>query len=145
MVESSKRLQVYVVEDSATLVQRLTSAIEGAGAKVVGHSAGAQRAISEISVLQPDLILIDISLESGNGFDVLRELRDRGAAESARKVVLTNHSNAQYRELSFRLGASQFYDKSSEMGHVLALIETMAAAYRTTDGGIRGTESQEKP
>lgn len=136
MVESSNPLRVYVVEDAITL-QVLTAAIEAAGAKLVGHSAGAQRAISEISGRQPDLILLDISLDSGNGFDVLRELRDRGVAESAKKVVFTNHSNAQYRELSLRLGAAEFYDKASEMGHVLTLIQTMAAAHRATSGASR--------
>jgi DNA-binding NarL/FixJ family response regulator len=126
MSEFSKQLQVYVVEDSPIMSQLLTVSIRAAGAELVGHSASAQRAISEISVLQPDLILVDISLDLGNGFDVLRVLQDRGLARSARKVVLTNHANAEYRALCFRLGADQFCDKSSETWQVLALINAMA-------------------
>lgn len=124
-----KPLRVYVVEDSPIMLQLLTSAIEGAGADLVGHSANAQPAINEISVFKPDLIVIDISLDSGNGFDVLRVLRDRGVAQSARKVVLTNHANEQYRELSFRLGANDFCDKASDTWQVLALIQTMAVGH----------------
>jgi DNA-binding NarL/FixJ family response regulator len=125
----SKQLQVYVVEDSAIMLHPLAVTIEAAGAKLVGHSASAQRAISEISVLQPDLILVDISLDLGNGFEVLRVLQDRGLAQSARKVVLTNHANAEYRALCFRLGADQFCDKSSETWQVLGLINAMAAGH----------------
>ena len=107
----------------------LISTIEGAGAELVGHSASAQQAIKDIAALEPDLILIDISLDFGNGFDVLRVLRSRGIAQSARKVVLTNYANAEYRNLCLRLGANQFCDKSSEMWQVLALIQTMAIGH----------------
>jgi DNA-binding NarL/FixJ family response regulator len=129
MSEFSKQLQVYLVEDSPLMQRMLASTIESAGAELVGHSDSAQRAIDEIFALQPDLILIDISLNSGNGFDVLRLLRHRGLAQSARKVVLTNHANAEYRALSFRLGADQFYDKSFEMLRVIELIRMMAAGH----------------
>jgi DNA-binding NarL/FixJ family response regulator len=108
MSEFSKQLQVYVVEDSALMVRMLASTIEAVGAELVGSSDSTQRAVNEIFVLQPDLILIDISLNRGNGFDVLRLLRHRNVAQSARKVVLTNHANADFRNLSFRLGANEF-------------------------------------
>jgi DNA-binding NarL/FixJ family response regulator len=129
MSEFSEQLQVYVVEDSPLLLRMLTATVEEAGAELVGHSDSATQAINEIFTLQPDLILIDISLNRGNGFDVLRLLRHRGLAQSARKVVLTNHANAEYRALSFRLGANQFYDKSFEMLKVLDLIKMMAAGH----------------
>jgi DNA-binding NarL/FixJ family response regulator len=131
MSEFSKQFQVYVVEDSPIMLQLLTVSIKAAGAELVGHSASAQRAISEISVLQPDLILVDISLDFGNGFDVLRVLQDRGLAQSARKVVLTNHANDEYRARCFSLGADQFCDKASETWQVLALINAMAVGHGT--------------
>jgi DNA-binding NarL/FixJ family response regulator len=138
MSEFSKQLQVYLVEDSPIIQQLLVSTIEGAGAELVGRSSSAQQAINEIATLEPDLIVIDISLDFGNGFDVLRMLRDRHLAESARKVVLTHHANAEYRNLCFRLGASQFCDKSSDMWQVLALINTMAIGHRARPRGAPG-------
>jgi DNA-binding NarL/FixJ family response regulator len=129
MSKSSKQLQIYVVEDSPILMHLLAATIKTANAELVGHSDSAQRAISEISLLQPDLILIDIGLSFGSGFDVLRLLKERGIAHSASKVVLTNHANAEYKALSFRLGASQYYDKSSEILRVSELIRMMAAGH----------------
>jgi DNA-binding NarL/FixJ family response regulator len=146
MDEFSKPLQVYVVEDSPIILQLINLSVEGAGAELAGHSADAQQAINDISVLEPDLIVLDISLDCGNGFDVLRVLRDRDLASSARKVVLTNHANSEYRDLCFRLGASQFCDKSSDMWKVLALISTMAASHtvrsRTSVGSDPETKSR---
>jgi DNA-binding NarL/FixJ family response regulator len=86
--------------------------------------------------------LIDISLNRGNGFDVLRLLRHRRLAQSATKVVLTNNASAEYRELSMRLGASQFYDKSFEMLKVLELIKMLAAGHATGKRSPVGTDSE---
>ena len=130
MSEISKPLHVYVVEDSPIIRRLLASTIEAAGAELVGSSAGAETAIAELSVLQPDLILIDISLDSGSGFDVLRALQERDLVPSAIKVVLTNHANPEYQNLSLRLGADSFFDKSSETSQVLALINVLAAEKR---------------
>jgi DNA-binding NarL/FixJ family response regulator len=129
MRESSTALRIYVVEDSPIMLRLLTSAIDAAGAKLSGHSANAQQAIEAISVLEPDLILIDISLNFGNGFDVLRVLRERGVALTAKKVVLTNHANDEYKKLCLRLGADKFLDKASETAQALALINTLAAEH----------------
>jgi DNA-binding response OmpR family regulator len=81
-------------------------------------------------VLQPDLILVDIRLQSGSGFDVLQALQERHLLPGAVKAVLTNHANAEYEQLSFRLGADRFFDKASETSHVLPLIGTLVARKR---------------
>ena len=81
-------------------------------------------------MLQPDLILVDIRLKSGSGFDVLQALQERHLLPGAVKAVLTNHANAEYEQLSFRLGADRFFDKASETAHVLPLIGTLVAQKR---------------
>ena len=140
MNEMPKPLQVYVVEDSPIVQRLLGSAIAAAGAELDGCSDDAQTAIADVSALQPDLILIDISLASSSGFDVLKALHDRSLVPEAVKVVLTNHADDEYRNLSLRLGADRFFDKSSETSQALALISTLAterrvAAFRKRTGG----------
>jgi DNA-binding NarL/FixJ family response regulator len=127
MFEPPKPLQVYIVEDSAIIRRLIASTIEAAGAELVGHSAEAAAAIAELAVLRPDLVVIDIGLKSGTGFDVLEALQKSDARPQPIKVVLTNHANDDYRRMSLRLGANGFFDKSSEMSQVLALISALAA------------------
>jgi DNA-binding NarL/FixJ family response regulator len=122
-----KSLQVYIVEDSPIIRWLLASTIEAAGAELVGHSADAQTAIADLSVLEPDLILVDIRLKAGSGFEVLKALQERHLLPTAMKAVLSNHANAEYKQLSFRLGADCFFDKSSETSHVLPLIGALVA------------------
>ena len=143
MSEISKLLQVYVVEDSPIIRRLLVSTIEAAGAELVGSSTGAQSAIADLSVLLPDLIVVDISLNSGNGFDVLRALQERKLVPAAIKVVLTNFASAENENLSLRLGANRFFDKSSETSQVLALINVLAA--ERLHGGNRPRGSRHDP
>jgi DNA-binding NarL/FixJ family response regulator len=69
------------------------------------------------------VVLIDISLRSGSGFDVLKVLKEQNLAPVAIKVVLTNHP--EYRDVCTLLGADEFFDKSMEMTQALAFISAM--------------------
>lgn len=131
MSEMPRPLQVYIVEDSPITQRMLASAIEAAGAELSGSSADAQTAIGDVFALQPDLVVIDISLASGSGFDVLKAMRDHSLAPAAIKVVLTNHPYIEYKNLSLRLGADRFFDKSFETSQALTLINALAAEGRT--------------
>ena len=143
MEEIPKPLYVYVVEDSPIIRRLLTSTIEAAGAELVGSSGTAPAAIADLGLLQPDLVLIDISLDSGNGFDVLRALQESKLAPAAIKVVLTNHASAEHHNLSLRLGAHSFFDKASETSQVLALISALAAEKRRRGGQPRDPDHHE--
>jgi CheY-like chemotaxis protein len=123
-------LRVYIVEDSSITRRLLASAIEAAGAQVSGSSAEAQTAIGDLFALQPDLILIDIGLASGSGLEVLKALQDHSLVPAAMKVVLTNYAGIEYKNLSVKLGADRFFDKSFEISQALALISTLAAEAR---------------
>ena len=120
-------IRVFIVEDSAILLERLTAAVNAAGAEVVGHSSTAEEAIAAFARFQPDLLIIDIQLSSGTGFDVLRALQAPSQARAPTKMVLTNHATAEYRELSLQLGANAFFDKSSEVSKALEFIHRLAA------------------
>lgn len=141
MKDFPEPLKVYAVEDSQILGRLLASTVQAAGAEFIGSSGGAQSAIADLAVLQPDLILIDLVLDSGSGFDVLREIRNRGFAPTAMKVVLTNHATSEYERLSLQLGAHRFFDKASQTSEVLALINALAAEKRRAPRHDPGGES----
>jgi DNA-binding NarL/FixJ family response regulator len=143
MNEIPKPLQVYIVEDSPIIRRLLASSVEAASAELIGYSTSAQKAIADLSVLQPDLILVDIRLDTGTGFDVLRALQERNLLRTTVKVVLTNHANAEYESLSRRLGANRFFDKSAETSQVLALINALAAEKRPSGSRARDSNNRD--
>jgi len=130
-------LHVYVVEDSPIIQRLIASAVEAAGAEMSGYSADAQTAIADVFTLEPDLIMIDIGLASGSGFDVLKALHDHSLVPGATKVVLTNYASTEYQNLSARFGADRFFDKSSETWKALALINALAAKKENKSAPLR--------
>ena len=125
---ASTALQVYVIEDSPIFTGLLSAAIESAGGELVGHSGNAEQALADLSRIAADLIVIDLTLDSGSGLEVLAALKRLGLARGATKVVLTNHSAAECGSLSYELGATYFYEKEHESWRALELIGRMAAA-----------------
>ena len=105
-------MRVFLVEDAPLLRERLTALITSVGASAVGHAEGANEAIEGILAAGPDVVVLDLHLKQGNGFEVLRAVRK--AAPSIAFFVLTNHPHEGYRASAERLGARGIYDKSSE-------------------------------
>jgi len=120
-------MEIYLVEDSSLVRARLAALLEAVpGASLVGEADRADTAIRGILALRPDLVLLDINLAQGSGFDVLRAVCRE--APEIDVYVLSNFTAAPYRELAERLGARGFFDKSHEIERVRDLVAKRAAA-----------------
>jgi DNA-binding NarL/FixJ family response regulator len=122
---SAMKLRVYLVEDSAIMSPVLRTLIEAVGARIVGNSGAARPAIEDIKVLQPDVVVIDIGLREGSGFDVLKALFDEKATTGPARIVLTNHTLDPYRKAAQRWGATYFFDKGKEIPEMLRVLRDM--------------------
>ena len=114
------------MEDAPLLRERLEALIVSIpGTRVVGHADGAQAALRGILAERPDVVVLDIHLADGNGFDVLRGLR---AAQFAPEIhVLTNYPLDSYRQAAERLGARGFFDKSTQFDALRAALAARKA------------------
>jgi DNA-binding NarL/FixJ family response regulator len=120
------KLRVYLVEDSSIMSPVLRTLIEAIGAKIVGNSGAASPAIEDIKVLRPDVVVVDIGLREGNGFDVLKALFKEWGALGPARMVLTSHTLDPYRKAAKRWGAKYFFDKSSQIPEMLRVLREMA-------------------
>ena len=119
------KLRVYLVEDSAIMSPVLRTLIEAVGAKVVGNSGAASPAIEDIKILRPDVVVVDIGLREGNGFDVLKALYKELGPEGPARMVLTNHALEPYRKAAQHWGAKYFFDKSNQIPEMLRVLRSM--------------------
>ena len=118
--------KIFVVEDSPLVLERLKQMIAAVpGAGVVGEAATAAGAIRGILQARPDLVLVDLNLAEGSGFDVLRALRSR--LPEVEFYMLSNFSEYPYQQLAERLGAAGYFDKSKDLEQLRGLIEMHAA------------------
>ena len=90
------------------------------GNRVVGEAADVREAISGILAARPDVVLLDLSLATGSGFDVLKAVHGREPAIDF--YMLSNFASEPYRRHAERLGASGFFDKSTELERLRAVL-----------------------
>lgn len=121
-------MEIFLVEDSAPVRARLAEMLGAIpGASLVGQADRADAAIRDILALQPDVVVLDLSLAGGtSGFEVLRAVSRQ--APEIDIYMISNFVAEPYRELAERLGARDFFDKSRELERVRRVIAERAAA-----------------
>lgn len=119
-------LRVFVVEDTPLIRVRIEEMVVEAGAVVAGHAGGVQAAIDAILAQRPDLVVLDIQLTDGSGFDVLRAVRAQ--APEIDVYLFSNFAAYQYRQLAETLGARGFFDKSREFESMRDVVAQRAAS-----------------
>lgn len=118
-------MRVFIVEDSQILLDRILQYFARENQiEVIGSSAEAANAIAEITRLKPDLVLLDIRLRQGNGFQVLQAVKK--SARSPIVIILTNFSYIQYSEKFLAQGADYFFDKSTEFNQAIDVVRELA-------------------
>jgi DNA-binding NarL/FixJ family response regulator len=119
--------KVFLAEDSPLVLARIKGLLASAPeAEIVGEADSAAGAIEGILQSRPDVVLLDLNLAPGSGFDVLRSLHPR--LPGVDFYMLSNFAAAPYRELAARLGAKDYFDKSSDFKRVLDLLAGRAAS-----------------
>ena len=125
VMQTERPTHIYIVDDSAAIRARLGEMLSRLeGVRVVGQAAEGPRAATEILALRPDSVLLDLKLGVGSGMQVLRTVHPQAPAIAF--VVLTNHSEPQYRRACERAGAAYFLDKSTEFDRVPGVIAEIA-------------------
>ena len=118
----------FVVEDSARIRARVIALMESiAGVEVVGFSDTATESIEWLKSHDWNAVIIDLNINSGSGITVLEYLRSPEFLNK-QKVVLTNYGFPEVKARCFELGATAFFDKSTEIEGLLELLEEEASS-----------------
>ena len=109
-------MKVLLVEDSEILRNVIKeSLMECKGLLVENFAATQTEAIALLDAQKFDMILVDIELSEGNGFEVIKHtLTADYPFKPPVFVMLTNHIYPHYRNSAKQLGVTYFFDKSME-------------------------------
>lgn len=118
----AQAVKVFLAEDSAPLRTRIAGLL-GAVATVVGEGNTPQRCIDGILATQPDVVVLDVQLEGGQGIEVLRAVR--AADPTVAFIVFSNNANPAYRKRYLGAGAQLFLDKSTEFDKLAAAVSAV--------------------
>jgi DNA-binding NarL/FixJ family response regulator len=129
--DRSNPMRILLVEDSALISDALMEILSDDNNLVVDGIATTQNtAITLLEKQAFDMLLVDIELAQGNGFEVIRHTQKNSYQfKPPLLVVLTNHANTQYRKLAKELGVNYFFDKSMDFDLAIETIELEAKKF----------------
>ncbi|MCK4345671.1 MAG: response regulator transcription factor [Bacteroidales bacterium] len=114
-------MKVIIADDSKMLRERIINMLLTIpGVEIVAEAENSHEAIKYIEKLKPDVLILDIRMPGGNGFEMLKSIQQKKL--SMIKILFTNYPLDQYKEKCFELGADYFFDKSTEFEKVKEVI-----------------------
>jgi DNA-binding NarL/FixJ family response regulator len=117
----ARKFRVLLVDDHPIVRQGLGLLINREqDLAVCGEADGAHSAFQAIGTLNPDIVVLDISLSGPDGLDVLKEIRIKSG--SLPVLLLSMHDETIYAERAMRAGANGYIMKQEATEKVLVAI-----------------------
>ena len=128
-------LRILLAEDHSILREGLRSLLSAQpDIEITGEAEDGQKAIQQANALQPDLVLMDLTMPRMNGTDAIRAIKRRNP--EMRIIVLTVHKAAEYVRTALEAGASGYVLKDDTHQELLTAIRTVVAGRTYLSPGI---------
>ncbi len=126
--------RLLVVDDEATILELLSGSLRLAGFEVMTASSGAE-AVRAAASGRPDLVLLDVMMPDGDGFEALRRMRSVGAEVPV--IFLTARDEVPDRVAGFAVGADDYVIKPFSLDELLGRIRAVLKRTRPDAPGSR--------
>ena len=113
--------KILIVDDEPQIVQLLETALTEQGHSVIssdGGEVGASLAKSEL----PALIITDMNMPGGTGWDMIKTLRADEATKDIPIIVLTAHQTDADRDEAYQSGCDAYITKPIDLDKFLARV-----------------------
>ena len=136
MAAAAGPVRIVLVDDHEMVIEGLKAMLAAFSGRVqvVGQAVGAERALSVVDELQPDIVLTDVRMQGSSGLDLCQELRRR---DPQRKVVMLSvYDDEQYLFQALRVGASGYLLKSISSDDLVRQLEFVHSGETAIDPGM---------
>ena len=129
MTKRCAPVRILIVDDHPMVREGLAMRIAlQSGLEVCGEAASEDEALALVSQTNPDLILVDISLKSGHGIELIKQVKSRHP--SVKMLVVSGFQESLYAERSLRAGALGYLNKQESNEKVIEAIRTVLRGER---------------
>ena len=117
-----KTIQVVLADDHALVRAGIRALLERIdNVEVVGEAGDGQQALELIAELDPDVVLLDLTMPGLSGFEVLKETSEK--FPDVNMIVLSVHDSEEYAFHALRSGAVGYLPKSAASTELEAAIQ----------------------
>ena len=135
MPERPRTLRVLLADDHVTVRHGLKLLIDGQpDMKVVAEASDGDTAVKSAATLNPDVIVMDISMPGMNGLMATRAIKKQ--QPGAAIITLTRHSDDAYLQELLRAGVSGYVLKQSAPTELLQAIRAAASGGQYLDSTL---------
>jgi|SRR4030095_6943035 DNA-binding NarL/FixJ family response regulator len=131
------KIRVLIAEDHATVREGLKLILSAqSDIEVVGDAGDGRAAVALTEQLQPDIVLMDISMPGLNGQKATAKLKE--CCPHVHVLALTRHQEDGYLQQMLRAGASGYVLKQSPPAELLHAIRAVANGGKYLDSAVAG-------
>ena len=135
-------IRVLLADDHEMVREGVRELLAGQdGMEVVGEAVDGESALDQARLLQPDVVVMDISMPRGGGVTATRQIR--AELPEVRVVALSLYSESVYVQAMLDAGASGYVVKTSAARDLVPAIESIAAGKRYLSPEIDGLDGIE--
>ena len=128
-MNASAEISVFLVDDHAVVREGYRRLLErSAGIRVIGEAANAADAYSEFQRLNPDVVVMDISLPGASGIEAMRRMLAR--EPGAKVLMFSMHEEPIFASRAFQAGALGYVTKASAPEVLVEAVRSVAQGKR---------------
>lgn len=121
MTLSTQIARVLIVDDHPVVRRGLAELIsDEPDLEVCGEASDAPDALRQVETRRPDVVVVDISLQSGNGIELIQQIKERD--ERIKTLVSSMHDESLFAERALRAGAMGYINKQEPTEKVIDAI-----------------------
>ena len=121
-MQLTHKLTAIIADDSALIRERLFGILSKfERIDLIEQAKDTSEAEDKIVRLNPDIVILDIRMPGGGGFEVLKTMKKKNLKSCV--IILTSYPYPQYHDKSLELGADYFLHKETDikkLGEILS-------------------------
>ncbi len=119
------KLRIVVADDHTLMRSGLVSLLKAMNdVEVVGEAGDGREALRLVKELQPDIVVMDISMPELNGLDAAERVKQH--AEKTKVIILSMHANEEYVAQALKAGAAGYLLKDAAINELQMAVQAVA-------------------
>ncbi|MGC4015971.1 MAG: response regulator transcription factor [Luteolibacter sp.] len=133
----NEKHRIFLVDDHPLVREWLTTLIQQQpDLSVCGEAESAPAALSGIERLKPDVVVVDLTLESGSGLELVKDVQS--VSERSLCLILSMHDELTYAERALRAGARGYVCKRDSTRQIVEAIRMVLAGHIYLSDEMKG-------